>query len=139
MVDYVPTPIKTAAGEAFLRAKNSILGLYDGAKNALKGDFGNQKQREDNTDLATHGNEGGPGGDYTRVDMLFNSLMTEFFEASNINDLIQRMLAYIKTQTKNSKFAESGFSIDKIMHLYINFHKLTLTRGGSYNKLQEWL
>ena len=79
MVDYVPTPIKTAAGEAFLRAKNSILGLYDGAKNALKGDFGNQKQREDNTDLATHGNEGGPGDDYTRVDMPFSSLMTDFF------------------------------------------------------------
>ena len=43
MVDYVPKPIKYAAGKAFLRAKNSILGLYDGAKNALKGGVGNQK------------------------------------------------------------------------------------------------
>ena len=31
-----------------------------------------------------------------RVEMPYNSLMTEFFEGSDINDLIQRMLAYIK-------------------------------------------
>ena len=49
------------------------------------------------------------------------------------------MLAYIKTQTENPKFPESVFSIDKIMHLYINFHKLALTRGGSYNEFPEWL
>ena len=34
---------------------------------------------------------------YIRVEMPFNSLMTEFFEGSDNNDLIQRMLAYIKT------------------------------------------
>ena len=71
--------------------------------------------------------------------MPFNSLMTEFFEASDINDLIQRMLAYIKAQTENPKFPESGFTLDKIMHLYINFHKLALTRGGSYNELPKWI
>ena len=63
--------------------------------------------------------------------MPFNSLMTEFFEVSDINDLIQRMLAYIKAQTENPKFPESGFTLDKIMHLYINFHMLALTQGGS--------
>ena len=36
LVDYVPKPIKNAAGKAFLRAKNSKLGLYDGAKNTLR-------------------------------------------------------------------------------------------------------
>ena len=63
--------------------------------------------------------------------------MTEFFEGSDINDLIRRILAYIKTQTENPKFPESGFSLDKIMHLYINFHRLVLTRGRSYNELPE--
>ena len=71
--------------------------------------------------------------------MSFNSLITEFFEASDINDLIQRMLAYIKAQTENPKFPESGFTLDKIMHLYINFHRLVLTRGSSYNELPEWM
>ena len=61
----------------------------------------------------------------------------EFFEGSDINDLIQRMLPYIKAQTENPKFPKSGFTLDKIMHLYINFHKLALTRGGSYNELPK--
>ena len=86
MVDYVPKPIKNAVGKAFLRAKNSILGLYDGVKKTLKGDVGNQKQTKDNTDLTMHENE---GDGYIRVEMPFNSLMTEFFQSSDISDLIQ--------------------------------------------------
>ena len=74
-----------------------------------------------------------------RLSCHFSSLMTEFFEGSDTNDLIQRMLAYIKAQTENPKFPESGFTLDKIMHLYINFDRLLLTRGGSYIKLPEWL
>ena len=69
---------------------------------------------------------------YIRIEMPFNSLTAEFFQGSDINDLIQRMLAHIKTQTENPKFPESGFSLDKIIHLYINFHRLVLTRGSSY-------
>ena len=63
--------------------------------------------------------------------------MTKFLDASDINDLIQRMLAYIKAQTQNPKFPESGFKLDKIMHLHINFHRLVLTRGSSYTELPE--
>ena len=74
---------------------------------------------------------------YIRVEMPFNSLMTEFFESDDINDLIQRMFAYIKTQAENPRMPESGFSLDKIMHLYINFHRLALTRGSSHIELPE--
>ena len=49
------------------------------------------------------------------------------------------MLAYIKSQTENPKFPESGFILDKIMHLHINFHRVVLTRGSSYTELPEWL
>ena len=49
------------------------------------------------------------------------------------------MFAYMKAQTKNPKFSESGFTLDKIMHLYLNFHKLVLTRGSSYTELPEWI
>ena len=65
--------------------------------------------------------------------------MTEFLDDSDINDLIECMLAYIKAQTENPQFPESGFTLDKIMHLYINFHKLVLTRGSSYIELPEWI
>ena len=73
------------------------------------------------------------------MEIAFNSLITEFFDANDVNDFIQRMLAYIKAQTENPKFSESGFTLDKIMHLYINFHRLVLTRGSSYNELPKWL
>ena len=83
--------------------------------------------------------DGTTGDNYIRVEMPFNSLMTEFFDTSDINDLIQRMLEYIKAQTENPKFPERGFTLDKIMQLYINFHRLVLTRGSSYIELPEWI
>ena len=36
---------------------------------------------------------------YEKIEMPFNSVMTEFFDASDINDLIERMLA----KTENPK------------------------------------
>ena len=83
----------------------------------------------------------GTAGDihYEKIEMPFNSLMAEFFYASDINDLIERMLAYIKSQTGNPKFPESGFTLNKIIHLYINFHRLVLTQGSSYTELLEWI
>ena len=83
--------------------------------------------------------DGTTGDNYIRTEMPFNSFMTKFFEAGDISDLIQRMLAYIKAQTENPKFPESGFTLGKIMHLYINFHRLVLTRGSSYSELPEWI
>ena len=129
LVDYIPKPIKNATGKAFLRAKNSIRGLYDSAKKTFKG------RTDDNNDLTTHKNERVPNDNYIRFERQLNSLMTEFFQGSDINDLIQCLLAYIKTQVENPQMPESVITLDKIMHLYINFHRLVLTRGGSYIEL----
>ena len=52
---------------------------------------------------------------------------------------MERMLACIKAQTENPKFPGSGFTLDKIMHLYTNFHWLAFTRGSSYTELLEWI
>ena len=38
-----------------------------------------------------HEIDGNTGNNYTRVEMLFDSLMKEFYEGININELIQRM------------------------------------------------
>ena len=75
------------------------------------------------------GPDDGTAGDiyYEKIEMPFNSLTTAFFDASDINDLIEQILAYIKAQTENPKFPESGFTLYKIMHLYINFHRLVFT------------
>ena len=188
--NHVPKPIKNAFDEAFLRLKNSILGLYDGAKKTLKNIVEKvveeEQGQEEDIDLTLHEHEralkgacrsfvmaGLPKTDidsyfdqneryiktlienqlkemgsvkiimtlwvvwkkpiklliklpedaknaqelddgttddiyYEKIEMPFNSLMTEFFDASDINDLIECMLAYIKAQTENPKFSESG-------------------------------
>ena len=116
LVDHVPKPIKNTASKNFLGLKNGIIRFYDNTAYGKEGDIY-----------------------YEKVEMPFNSLMTKFFDTSAINDLIERMLAYIKAQTENPKFPESGFTLDKIMHLYINFHRLVLTRGSSYTELPGWL
>ena len=82
---------------------------------------------------------GNTSDNYTRVEMPFNSLMTEFFEDSDINDIIQHMLSHIKTQAENPRMPESSFTLHKIMHLNINFHRLPLTRGSSYIELPKWI
>ena len=79
------------------------------------------------------------GDNYIWVEMPINSLMTEFFQGGDINDLIQRTLAHTKTQVENPRMPESGFSLGKIMHLYISFHRLALTWGSSYTELPKWL
>ena len=82
--------------------------------------------------------DGSTGDNYIRIEVPFNTLMTESFDASNINGLMQCMVPYIKAQTENPKFPESDFTLDT-MHLYINLHRLVLTRGSSYNELPQWL
>ena len=77
-----------------------------------------EEDEEDSTNLTTHENE---EDGYTRMEMAFNSPMTEFFEGSDISDLIERMLAHIKTQIENPQMPGGGFSLDKMKHLPIKF------------------
>ena len=75
----------------------------------------------------------------TIVDLPFNSKMMEIFQGSNIEEILEQMFAYIKTQTENPKFPKSGFTLDSIIHLDISFHELQLTRGSSYIELPAWI
>lgn len=53
--------------------------------------------------------------------MPFSSLITKFSRTSDIDGLIQQMFAHNKTQEVESpRMSESGFTLDKIMHLHIN-------------------
>ena len=81
-----------------------------------------EEDEEDSTNLTTHENE---EDGYTRMEMAFNSSMAELFEGSDISDLIERMLAHIKTQVENLQVPGGGFSLDKIKHLSIKFAPLS--------------
>ena len=72
-----------------------------------------------------------------KVEMPFNSLMTGFFEGNDINESMQHMLAHIKTQVENPRMPDSGLMLDKILDLYISFHRLALAWGSSYTRLPE--
>ena len=45
LYDHTPKPIKNAVDKAFLRLKNSILRLYDGAKKTLKDVLGKEAEK----------------------------------------------------------------------------------------------
>ena len=80
---------------------------------------------------------GNIGDNYIRAEMPFNSLMTEVFEGSDIDGLIQRMFAHINTQVENPRMPESGFTLDQIMHLHINFHKLVFHKAARIDSKEE--
>ena len=73
------------------------------------------------------------------VEKAFNSKMMEIFQGSNIDEILEKMFTYIKTQIENPALPKSGFTLDSIMHLDISFHELQLTRGSTYINLPAWI
>ena len=65
--------------------------------------------------------------------------MTEVFHGSDVKMLMQSMFAHIKTQVEHPSLPKSCFTINHIMHLDIDFHKLGLTRSASYIELPKWI
>ena len=61
-----------------------------------------------------------------RVDKAFNSSMTEIFQGSDLNEIVNEMLAHMKTQIKNPALANSRFVSDQVLFLDVNFHQLNL-------------
>ena len=49
------------------------------------------------------------------------------------------MFSHTKTQVENPALPLSGFSLDQVLHLHIDFHNLNLTRGSSYIPLPAWI
>ena len=74
-----------------------------------------------------------------KVEKVFNSKIVEVFEGSDLEELIQSMFAHLKSQVEHPALPRSGFTLDHIMHLDIDFHKLVLTRGSSYIELPKWI
>ena len=68
------------------------------------------------------------------VRLPFNSRITDIFQVSDLNTLIEE-----KTQIENPALANSGFRFDEVLFMDINFHQLNLTRGSSYFPLPDQL
>ena len=61
------------------------------------------------------------------VEKAFNSKMMEIFQGSDIEEILERIFAYIKTGIENPALPKSGFTLDSIIHLDISFYELQLT------------
>ena len=78
------------------------------------------------------------GAYYTLWEKAFNSLTIKVYQGSNLEEILKGMFAHIKTQIEHPALPKSGFTLDHIMHLDIEFHELVLTRGG-YIELPKWI
>ena len=74
-----------------------------------------------------------------RAEKAFNSKMTEINQGSNLNEIVNEMLAHMRTQIENPALADSRFVFDEVLFLDVNFHQLNLTRGSSYIPLPSWI
>ena len=63
---------------------------------------------------------------HIKVKMSVNSLITGFIGGSDTEEPLLCVFLHIKTQEENPHLPVIGFTLDQIMHLHINFHKLPL-------------
>ena len=67
-----------------------------------------------------------------RVELAFNSLMMSVYRGSDLDQIVDGMITYMRTQIENPVLLNSGFKFDEVLFLDTNFHRLNLTRGSSY-------
>ena len=77
--------------------------------------------------------------DNDRVELAFNSRMTNVHQGSDLDQIVDEMIAHMKTQIENPALLNSRFRFDEVLFLDANFHQLNLTRGSSYLPLPDWL
>ena len=78
-------------------------------------------------------------GDEDQFDFAFNSLMTSIYRGSDLDQMVDRMIAHMKTQIENPALLNSRFVFDEVLYLDVNFHQLNLTRGSSHLPLPNFI
>ena len=73
------------------------------------------------------------------VELAFNSTMVNVYNLSNMNEIVNEMIAHMKQQIENAVLSNSRFVFDKVLHMDVDFHRFELMRGSSYLPLPEWL
>ena len=73
------------------------------------------------------------------VELAFNSRMMNVYNLSDMNEIVNEIIAYMHWQIKNPALLNSRFVFDEVLYIDVDFHKLNLTRGSSYLPLSKWL
>ena len=66
------------------------------------------------------------------VELAFNSRMMNVYNLSDMDEIVNKMIAHMKGQIENQALLNSRFVFDEVLHMDVNFHRLNLTRGSSY-------
>ena len=74
-----------------------------------------------------------------RVELAFNSLMTSVYRGSEMDQIVDGMIANMKFQVENPVLLNSRFVFNEFLYLDANFHQLNLMRSSSYLPLPDWL
>ena len=77
--------------------------------------------------------------DIDRVELAFNNRMTEVHQGSDLDGIVDGMIAHMKMQIENPTLANSRVRFNEVLFLDVNFHRLNLTRGSSYVPLPDWV
>ena len=65
--------------------------------------------------------------------------MTSVYRGSDLDQIVDGMIAHMKTQIENPALLNSRFIFDEVLYLDVNFHQLNLTRGSSYLPLPDYI
>ena len=82
-----------------------------------------------------------PGSDETRV-MHTKSINEEFMNGSDTDEIVKELFkSFLQRHQENlqEKMKGSDFAFDGVNHLYYNFNKISISRGGSYIDSPKWL
>ena len=73
------------------------------------------------------------------VELAFNSRMTNVYNFSDMDEIVNEMITHIKGQIENPALLNSRFVFDEVLFTNVDSHQLNLTRGSSYLPLPNWL
>ena len=65
--------------------------------------------------------------------------MTNVYNLSDLDEIVNEMIAHMKGQIENPALLNSRFVFDKVLFTNVDFHQLNLMRGSSYLSLPNWL
>ena len=71
--------------------------------------------------------------------MAFNSLMTSVYRGSDLGEIVDGLIAHMRTQMEHPALLNSRFVFDEFLRLDIRFNQLNLMRGSSYLPLPNWI
>ena len=75
--------------------------------------------------------------DFQFAELAFNSRMTDFHKASDIESLVDLMINHMRKQIENPLLINSRFVFEEVLFMDVNFHRLNLMRGGTHLPLPK--